>query len=350
MKQLFPEDKTKPHFSLKEVRPIPPYKGPKRAFVELLNEVDLKVRHYRRECWNIAIELIADYLELMTNPWKYSLPDRKWAGLISKPSYSGFQELKEHIQKTGLVETYVKAAKEEPADYIGDIFIEEMLAAKADRLGQVLTPMQIVNFMVKSVGIGEKKQRSRPDPTTEAWLSIEAMAFEGYLEKISRNLLMEHERLRSVAKREPVSEKYVIKPQTVLDPCTGTGRFLLGANWQSKGPVILFGIEIDISLYRACLVNMALFSKYPYSIVCGDTLMIEGHHGDPGSKLWDFGNQWDPPDISAFYFKPIPPFKFSLAELAKARIEHPEPQQAQVIPETPPAFSLAELVTAKKQT
>jgi hypothetical protein len=338
-----------PHFSLKEMRPIPHYKGPKRALVDLLDEVDLKVRHFRRECWNITIELIADHLELMTNPWKYSLPNVKYAGPVSKPNYPGFQELKKHIQKTGLIEAYVEAAKEEPGDHLGDIFVEEELAGRHNRLGQLLTPMQIVNAMIKMVGIGEKKQRPRPDTVTEAWLSVESMAYD---HKLDEHQLLERQRLRRTFEIEPVWEKYVTKPETVLDPCVGTGRFLLGATWQEpKAPLVLFGIEIDLSLYRACLVNMALFSNHSYSIICADTLMIDQRYSGVDSKLWDFGNQWDPPDISMFYWKPTPPFKFSLAELAKARKDHPIVAQPS-IPETQPtqaAFSLAELVRTKKK-
>jgi hypothetical protein len=335
-------DKTQPHFSLKEMRPIPPYKGPKRALVELMNEVEMKVHHFQKECWNITIELIADHLGLMTNPWQYSLPDVKWKGPISKPSYPQFEQLKEQIGKN-LIETYVREAKEQPGDYLGDLFTEYELGGRQNRLGQNLTPMQIVNFMVKTVGIGEKKQRPRPDAMTEAWLSIESMAYD---HRLDRNLLLEQQRLRRTFEIEPVWEKYVVKPQTVLDPAVGTGRFLLGATWQEpKAPLVLFGIEIDPSLYRACLVNMAMFSNHPYTIVCGDTLMITSDYSGVGSKLWDLGNQWEPPDISQFYYKPIPPFKFSLKDLAKTM--KPVETKTEVAPEIP-AFSLAQLVKAKK--
>jgi len=61
----------------------------------------------------------------------------------------------------------------------------------------------------------------------------------------------------------------------------------------------------------------------------------------------DFGNQWDPPDISMFYWKPTPPFKFSLAEFAK--VVRPAHTQPQTVP-SEPAFSLAQFIrTTKKQ-
>jgi hypothetical protein len=350
MKQLFSEDDTKPHFSLKEMRPIPAAKGPKRALLELMDEVEMKIHHFRKECWNITIELLADYLGLMSDPWKYSLPGAKWAGPISKPSYHGLQQLKEQVP-TDLIEQYVREAKAKPWDYPGEIFIEEELAGRSNRLGQMLTPKQIVDFMIKTLNIGQIKQNAfgRPDERTEAWLSVEALAYEHALSKLSRGLLAEHQHHRRIVDVEPVWEKYTIKPQTVLEPAVGTGRFLIEATvLEPKAPMILFGIEIDLSLYRACLVNMAMFSNHPYSIVCADTLMVAPPFCGPGSKLWDLGNQWDPPDISMFYWKPTPPFKFSLAELAKARKEQPPEQQQVTVMETP-AFSLAQFVRAKKK-
>jgi len=81
-----------------------------------------------------------------------------------------------------------------------------------------------------------------------------------------------------------------------------------------KANLVLFGIEINLSLYRACLVNMALMSKHPYAIICGDSLRLDVEKSGPSSPLWDLGNRWDPPDVSAFYSKPPPinPESFSL--------------------------------------
>jgi len=342
-----------PRFSLEKMRAIPPYKGPKRALVELMEEVERKVHHFRKECWNITIELLADHLEIIENPWKYSLPNfdpASGSGMFvvkaQKPNYPQFQELKKHIQTTGLIEAYIKSAKKEPWDYLGDIFTEEELAGRKNRMGQNLTPRCIVELMVEMLGIGEKKQHPQPDAITEAWLSVESMAYD---HKLDRNLFLEQQRLRSISGIEPLWTKYAIKPQTVIDPAgCGTGRFLLGATWHApKAPLVLFGIEIDPSLYRACLVNMAMFSNHPYSIVCGDALMIDTPHCSPGSKLWDLGNQWNPPDISPFYVKIRPPFKFSLAALAKARKEQPPPTIPAPIPQT---SALVQFMKAKKKT
>jgi len=88
-----------------------------------------------------------------------------------------------------------------------------------------------------------------------------------------------------------------------------------------KAPLVLFGVEIDLSLYRACLVNLALLSKHPYSIICADTLRLDQNKSGPTSKLWDLGNRWNPPDISAFYWKPPPinPESFSLKAFTEVK-------------------------------
>jgi len=85
----------------------------------------------------------------------------------------------------------------------------------------------------------------------------------------------------------------------------GTGRFLLEASLlYPKAPLMLYGIEIDVSLYRACVVNLSMFSRHPFSIICADSLRLDPRICGPASPLWLLGNQWDPPDISKFYVKP----------------------------------------------
>jgi hypothetical protein len=93
-----------------------------------------------------------------------------------------------------------------------------------------------------------------------------------------------------------------------------------------KDPLVLFGIEIDISLYRACLVNMALFSKHPYSIICADSLRIDEKYAHTTSPIWDLGNLWSPPDMSMFYWKEPPTTgeKFSLKEFLKVSRGNPK--------------------------
>ena len=47
----------------------------------------------------------------------------------------------------------------------------------------------------------------------------------------------------------------------ILDPCTGTGRFLLDFAWRHRDKkLVLFGVDLDLDLYRAALVNMKLYA------------------------------------------------------------------------------------------
>jgi len=240
----------------------------KKILYTMLEEVEHETSYSGRDSWNMVVELIADAIGIIDEPWRYSLPDMPRSPLFrgNSASLKGKRrvsdKLVEHIRKTGLIEEFVVAAKAKPYDYLGEIFMEQGLHGR--RQGQVLTPMPVVNLMTQMLIPEEPKEL-----------------------------------------------------KTLLDPCVGSGRFLLGATWAyPKAPLVLFGIEIDLSLYRACLVNMALFSNHPYSIICADTLRLDPEKSGPSSPLWDYGNCWDPPDVSAFYWRP-PPItaeKFSLAD------------------------------------
>jgi hypothetical protein len=74
-------------------------------------------------------------------------------------------------------------------------------------------------------------------------------------------------------------------------------------------------------MYRACLVNMALFSRHPYSIICANSLLIDEKYASPSSPLWDYGNLWEPADVTKFYVKspPVTGDKFNLAEWTRLR-------------------------------
>ena len=82
--------------------------------------------------------------------------------------------------------------------------------------------------------------------------------------------------------------------QLVLDPCTATGRFLLDLAWHHRDKkVALFGVELDLDLYRACLVNMKLYAfGMPYFILRADALIVDLM---PASPNWRFANRWHPP-------------------------------------------------------
>jgi len=136
---------------------------------------------------------------------------------------------------------------------------------------------------------------------SEEKMLAELYCFESYREYVARYYLAHH--------GLPTHLRPMNLPmKTQMDPCVGTGRFLIVASqMMPKAPLVLFGVEINLALYRACLVNMATFSNHPYSIICADTLRLdEKKVSSPASSLWDLGNQWNPPDVSAYYWKPPP--------------------------------------------
>jgi hypothetical protein len=237
---------------LKKVRLAEYKKGsPKRVLYEILDEIErIKYYGYRRD-WEIMVELLARWTVLNLDLKLSSMgPIKAFEGL-----QNSYPELYQHIEKEDLFQAYYMAAKQDPWDHLGDVFTETGISN--DRLGQALTPKPIVDMMT---------EMTIPEEVKEV--------------------------------------------QTIMDPAVGTGRFLLEASrLRPKAPLILFGVEIDLYLYRACLVNMAMFSNHPYSIICGNTLRLDPEKSGPASPIWDLGNQWLPPDITPFYWKPMSPFQ-----------------------------------------
>jgi len=190
--------------------------------------------------WDLIVELIAD---------RYREIELKRHGITLLPK-TKHQDLAEKYREE--IEHYIAAAQRKPWDYLGEVFIKNNLGNPS--LGQNLTPKNVVDLIVQMT-LGDEKE--------------------------------------------------IKKTKTVLDPCVGTGRFLLEASLlYPKAPLLLYGIEIDVSLYRACVVNLSMFSRHPFSIICGDSLRLDTRLCGPASPLWLLGNQWDPPDISKFYVKP----------------------------------------------
>ncbi|MBC7264786.1 MAG: hypothetical protein H5T64_10605 [Chloroflexi bacterium] len=83
--------------------------------------------------------------------------------------------------------------------------------------------------------------------------------------------------------------------QKAFDPAARTGRFLvdLAVRYPDR-KIALFGVEADLDLYRACLVNMRLYAwNRPYFILCADSLIVDVGLNSPN---WRYANLWNPPD------------------------------------------------------
>jgi len=270
---------------------------PKGVLLTTIEEIKMKTGHYSSRSWEIMVEYLAKWLVLNNKTGIPCTPTAKFAGLNLKKD-----PLYEYLDNLDYFRHYYTAAKANPWDHIGEVFTELELVGP----GQNMTPRCIVEFMTQMV-----------HGTNKLDGDAEFFCYESYL-----NYRLWHYMERHFP---PTHLKPVELPMhTQLDPCVGSGRFLIVASqMMPKANLVLFGIEINPSLYRSCLVNMAMFSNHPYSIICADALMLDPRYTGPTSILWDLGNRWDPPDMSTFYCKP-PPItadKFSLKDFTKIKQE-----------------------------
>lgn len=146
---------------------------------------------------------------------------------------------------------YAQACRQHPFDYLGELFTQRKCSN--DRLGQIITPEAVVRSMTDlTIGVDEPRDE----------------------------LL------------------------TVLDPASGTGRFLVDVATRYRNrKLALFGVELDLDLYRAALVNMRFFAhRIPYNILRADALRADLR---PNSPYWIVANLWEPPDLQTLFPGPI---------------------------------------------
>jgi len=254
---------------------------PKRVLLRAIEEIKMKTGHYGYRAWEIMVEYLAKWLVL-----------NEKTGLACMQPLQGFkglnlqkEDLYTYLEEQDLFRHYYEAAKANPWDYIGEVYTELGLVGP----GQNMTPRAIVELMLKMT-------------YSERVLDgdVEWFCYESYKSYALWYCSVYHVWPNHLKRME-------IPLHTQLDPCVGSGRFLFVASqMMPKANLVLFGIEINLPLYRACLVNMAMFSNHPFSIICADTLRLDPKITGPASKLWDYGNQWLQPDVSRFYWKPPP--------------------------------------------
>jgi len=276
---------------------------PKDVLLTIIEEIKMKTGHYGSRSWEIMVEYLAKWLVL-----------NQKTGLASMPPLQGFKGLNlrkdtlyEYLEGLDYFQHYYTAAMAKPWDHIGEVYTELNLVGP----GQNMTPRAIVELMTNIVYMLPGKHLDG---------EAEWFCYNSYRSYVLWYWLTYHTRPTHLKQMDPPFK-------TQLDPCVGSGRFLIVASqMMPKANLVLFGIEIDPSLYRACLVNMAMFSNHPYSIICADTLMIDPKWCGTTSKIWDLGNQWNPPDMSIFYWKPPPIWhdRFSLKAFTEIKPEEGE--------------------------
>ena len=266
--------------------------NPKDLIHRIVEEIKMKTGHYGFRSWELMVEYLAKWLVL-----------NKKIGLACMPPLQGFKGLSlekdslyEYLEGLDSFQHYYVAAKANPDDHIGEVYTELDLVGS----GQNMTPRGLVEMMIQMTY-----------PTKKLDGEAEMFCYNSYLEYVTWYWLTYHTRPNHLKTMDP-------PVKTQLDPCVGSGRFLfIASQMMPKANLVLFGIEINPALYRACLVNMAMFSNHPYSIICADTLRVDPKWSSPSTMMWDLGNQWNPPDMSIFYWKeppppPINPKSFSL--------------------------------------
>ena len=82
------------------------------------------------------------------------------------------------------------------------------------------------------------------------------------------------------------------KEVNILDPCTGTGRFLLAAaRYAPKGR--LFGVDRDLTMIRTAFTNAAIHNVSMY-LLHADSLRHEIDIAkEDGRANWRYANRWD---------------------------------------------------------
>ncbi len=265
-----------------------PKSPPKAILNNILREIKVKEHQFASRSWQLLVELLAQWMLRNADLTKASMCCRPFQGLDLKQH----KELYEHIDSLDLFRHYYVAAKHQPWDYLGDLYSELEIPAKYSG-GIVLTPKGLVDMMVKmTYGDIETKHEAQ----TVCHLSANDYKMR-YL--LHHNAPAFHVR----PTKFPMS--------TQLDPCVGTGRFLLEASIMfPKAHLVLMGIDVNISMYRACIVNMVHMSNHCFSIICANTLRLDPDRTGPSSKMWDLGNRWSPADITEFYWKPKPEVPF----------------------------------------
>jgi len=252
---------------------------PKKLLHLILHEVKAEKHYHNMKSWELVVQLLAQ--SLVANH------DLSLAGMGGMEPFKGLPEPDKLFHKhQELLESYIEAVKKDPWDYIGEMYGDLGLVSK----GQDMTPKGVVDMMIKMV-YGDKN------------FDAEVFVYQSY-----ERYLLEYYATQGMHPTHLRPMKFPLKTQ--LDPCVGTGRFLFETSLlYPEAPLVLFGVEIQLSLYRAGLVNMAMMSNHPYSIICADSLRLDIEKAGVYSSLWDLGNRWDPPDVSQYYWKATPPFK-----------------------------------------
>lgn len=124
----------------------------------------------------------------------------------------------------------------------------------------------------------------RSDP--KDWLG--ELYYELQLQPKNSPDLIPYADAKSKAESLDVEEKGF--PEIILDRESGTGRSMMAISHHWGSQVLLYGIEKDKSLFRICIVNMALYNIPSLVVLHNETFDIEQIRvSDP---VWGYANNW----------------------------------------------------------
>jgi len=115
---------------------------PKKILYEMLEEIENKLHYGRSRSWDILVELLANWIVKHEDLTLGSMACKPFDGLELR-----YKDLYNHINDLDLFKHYVTALREQPWDYIGEIYMDQELVGP----GQNMTPRAIVELMVGMV-------------------------------------------------------------------------------------------------------------------------------------------------------------------------------------------------------
>jgi len=130
-------------------------------------------------------------------------------------------------------------------------------------------------------------QTNKPEDDYEFLLSCEIPEYRDFLGIMYQSLLLEGNKSKNGSYYTPTNivdsivRDYVSGDLKVLDPCCGTGQFLLSFAEKINDPSKIYGIDIDPTAVRIARFNILLFykdKKFSPSIVCKNTLLDVGKY------------------------------------------------------------------------
>jgi len=115
---------------------------PKKILWEIFHEIETQLHYGTYRNWEILVELLANWIVQNEDLTLGSMACKPFDGLELR-----YKDLYNHINDLDLFKHYVTALKEQPWDYLGEIYMEQELVG----LGQNMTPRAVVELMVAMV-------------------------------------------------------------------------------------------------------------------------------------------------------------------------------------------------------